>query len=50
MIKNLIIFGTRPEAIKMAPLIKEFRKHDEFKLIEIPEGRVVLDFCGLNKK
>jgi UDP-N-acetylglucosamine 2-epimerase (non-hydrolysing) len=27
MIKNLIIFGTRPEAIKMAPLIKEFQKH-----------------------
>lgn len=29
MIKNLIIFGTRPEAIKMAPLIKEFVKHNE---------------------
>jgi UDP-N-acetylglucosamine 2-epimerase (non-hydrolysing) len=28
MIKNLIIFGTRPEAIKMAPLVKEFFKHD----------------------
>jgi len=26
MIKNLIIFGTRPEAIKMAPLVKEFKK------------------------
>ena len=25
-IKNLIIFGTRPEAIKMAPLVKEFQK------------------------
>ncbi|MBT8182157.1 MAG: UDP-N-acetylglucosamine 2-epimerase (non-hydrolyzing) [Eudoraea sp.] len=25
--KNLIIFGTRPEAIKMAPLVKEFQKH-----------------------
>jgi len=24
--KNLIIFGTRPEAIKMAPLVKEFQK------------------------
>lgn len=24
--KNLIIFGTRPEAIKMAPLVKEFLK------------------------
>lgn len=28
-IKNLIIFGTRPEAIKMAPLVKEFLKHPE---------------------
>ena len=26
MKKNLIIFGTRPEAIKMAPLVKEFQK------------------------
>jgi UDP-N-acetylglucosamine 2-epimerase (non-hydrolysing) len=27
--KILLIFGTRPEAIKMAPLVKEFRKHPE---------------------
>jgi len=27
--KHLIIFGTRPEAIKMAPLVKEFQKHKE---------------------
>lgn len=26
MIKNLIVFGTRPEAIKMAPIINEFLK------------------------
>lgn len=26
-IKNLIVFGTRPEAIKMAPLVKEFFKN-----------------------
>lgn len=25
--KNLIVFGTRPEAIKMAPLVKEFENH-----------------------
>ncbi len=31
MIKNLIIFGTRPEAIKMAPLIRAFQKNkDQF--------------------
>ena len=28
----LFIFGTRPEAIKMAPLIKEFKKHDHFRV------------------
>lgn len=28
-IKNLIIFGTRPEAIKMAPLVHEFRKYND---------------------
>ena len=29
MIKNLIVFGTRPEAIKMAPLVKAFQKETE---------------------
>ena len=28
--KILLIFGTRPEAIKMAPLVKEFQKFQEF--------------------
>jgi UDP-N-acetylglucosamine 2-epimerase (non-hydrolysing) len=28
MKKNLIVFGTRPEAIKMAPLVKAFQKED----------------------
>ena len=27
MIKIMIVFGTRPEAIKMAPVIKELQKH-----------------------
>ena len=31
MKKNLIIFGTRPEAIKMAPLVKEFVKNKDFE-------------------
>jgi UDP-N-acetylglucosamine 2-epimerase (non-hydrolysing) len=32
MQKILIVFGTRPEAIKMAPLVKEFQKwHDLFE-------------------
>ena len=29
MKKILLIFGTRPEAIKMAPLVKEFQKYSE---------------------
>ena len=34
MKKVLIVFGTRPEAIKMAPLVKEFQKFqkDFFKI------------------
>ncbi|MCG8236928.1 non-hydrolyzing UDP-N-acetylglucosamine 2-epimerase [Tenacibaculum finnmarkense] len=31
MKKNLIIFGTRPEAIKMAPLVKEFKNSNNFE-------------------
>ena len=33
MIKVLSIFGTRPEAIKMAPLVKELEKRNEIKSI-----------------
>ena len=33
MIRVLTIFGTRPEAIKMAPLIKELEKRDEIESI-----------------
>ena len=29
MKRILLVFGTRPEAIKMAPLVKEFEKHPE---------------------
>ena len=25
----MLVFGTRPEAIKMAPLVKEFQKYPE---------------------
>jgi UDP-N-acetylglucosamine 2-epimerase (non-hydrolysing) len=33
MMKVIIVFGTRPEAIKLAPIIKEFEKHpDEIQL------------------
>ena len=33
MIKVMTIFGTRPEAIKMAPLIKELEKREEIECI-----------------
>lgn len=33
MIKVMSIFGTRPEAIKMAPLVKELESRDEIKSI-----------------
>ena len=33
MIKVMSIFGTRPEAIKMAPLVKELEKHDDIESI-----------------
>ena len=50
MKKNLIVFGTRPEAIKMAPLVKELpkvldnRKNVELVSLEksIKEADVVL--------
>ena len=29
MIKVMLVFGTRPEAVKMAPLVKEFQKYPE---------------------
>ncbi|MDR2738352.1 MAG: hypothetical protein LBB68_00740 [Treponema sp.] len=35
-IKVLVIFGTRPEAIKMAPLIKELQKYS---------GKFDLEIC-----
>ncbi|WP_299159470.1 UDP-N-acetylglucosamine 2-epimerase (non-hydrolyzing) [uncultured Tenacibaculum sp.] len=44
--KNLIIFGTRPEAIKMAPLVKEFFKNSdvfETKVCITAQHREMLD-------
>ena len=40
MKKVLLVFGTRPEAIKMAPLVKEFEKHtDKFETIVCVTGQ-----------
>lgn len=40
MKRILLVFGTRPEAIKMAPLVKEFEKHPhEFETIVCVTGQ-----------
>lgn len=40
MKKVMLVFGTRPEAIKMAPLVKEFQKHtDEVETIVCVTGQ-----------
>ena len=40
MKKIMLVFGTRPEAIKMAPLVKEFQKHPkEFQTIVCVTGQ-----------
>lgn len=40
MKKILLVFGTRPEAIKMSPLVKEFQKYsDKFKTIVCVTGQ-----------
>jgi UDP-N-acetylglucosamine 2-epimerase (non-hydrolysing) len=44
--KILIVFGTRPEAIKMAPLVQEFQKHSqdfETKVCVTAQHREMLD-------
>ena len=45
-LKNLIVFGTRPEAIKMAPLVQEFYKNDshfETRVCVTAQHREMLD-------
>ena len=40
MKRVLLVFGTRPEAIKMAPLVKEFQKHGtEFEAVVCVTGQ-----------
>lgn len=45
MTKNLLVFGTRPEAIKMAPLVKTFAKSKYFetKVCVTAQHREMLD-------
>ena len=36
----MLVFGTRPEAIKMAPLVQEFRKHpDQYETLVCVTGQ-----------
>ena len=46
MKKIMLVFGTRPEAIKMAPLIKELKLHLDFfevKICVTAQHREMLD-------
>jgi len=46
MIKILIVFGTRPEAIKMAPLVRAFQKYPELFEVRVcitAQHRTMLD-------
>ena len=47
---NVFKLTNYQEAADKADIIAFLVAHDEFKSIEIPEGRLVLDFCGLNKQ
>ena len=41
--KILIIFGTRPEAIKMAPVVKELKKVFDISVCVTAQHREMLD-------
>lgn len=55
-IKVMSVFGTRPEAIKMCPLVKELEKHPEIESIVCLTGQhkemlqQVIDIFGTNVK
>ena len=39
MKKVMLIFGTRPEAIKMCPLVNELKKHEKLKTVVCVTGQ-----------
>jgi len=43
MVKVLIVFGTRPEAIKMAPIVHELKKSQDVKICVTAQHREMLD-------
>ena len=49
-IKVLTVFGTRPEAIKMAPLVKELEKHpDKIESIVCVTGKCLIRYLSFLK-
>ena len=56
MIKVMSVFGTRPEAIKMCPLVKELEKHEEIESVVCLTGQhremlqQVIDIFGTTVK
>ena len=48
-VKVLTVFGTRPEAIKMAPLVKELQKREEIECKVEKIKDLVLKTCFLKK-
>ncbi|WP_228339241.1 UDP-N-acetylglucosamine 2-epimerase, partial [Streptococcus pneumoniae] len=53
MKKIMLVFGTRPEAIKMCPLVNELKKHEDMETIVCVTGQhkemvsPVLDLFGV---
>ena len=43
MVKVLVVFGTRPEAIKIAPVVHELKKSLEVKVCVTAQHREMLD-------
>ena len=41
-LRVMSVFGTRPEAVKMAPLVKELEKHSEIESIVCVTGNARL--------
>ena len=39
MKKIMLVFGTRPEAIKMCPLVNELKKHEELETVVCVTGQ-----------
>lgn len=39
MKKVMLVFGTRPEAIKMCPLVNELKKHEELQTVVCVTGQ-----------